>query len=274
MATTDLAVATRPATSRREREINDELLDAIRKGDTERRDKLLEELEEVQLSRLGTQERKVVDLYRAIINCDPERVKALLRGGADPNREDPRSGRLSTLVTAISNAATPQHDGRLFMNLEIIKSLLEYGANPNPSGAALPLVTVAGMAQNIKTSYPSVTPQWTREVALALLRHKADPEGASPYHYAAYEIWPELSKLIEQVKREKKEILAFEEGVLGVQELLATKKMQEWLAKPENKGKGYNIPGAYSLPLELRQLVYDHVKTSTGGRGGEAPTNQ
>lgn len=269
MATTDLAAATGPATSRGEKEILDELLSPAHNPDAKRQEELLRELDEMRRPPLGTPERALDDLFRAIIECDPERVKALLKGGADPNgrRKTTRSNH-GPLQTAISYAASPQHAGPgSLKNLKIIKSLLAYGANPNPSDATTPpLVHVAQMARYRDTIFEIVNPVWFKEVALTLLRHKADPESVSRDHYSggvAYELWPELSQLIEQVKREE-EISAFEKEVFAE---------QVWRADPKNNEKHDGLAGPHSLPPELREKVYGHLKASTGGEGGGgAPT--
>lgn len=93
-------------------------------------------------------------LYDAVSNNQPEKVRELLKAGADPDRS-------TALLTAVSQR-----------NVEMIKLLLSAGANPDP--------------EPFHGSTPLSVAVWNNDLELAALLLEA---GARPYRTVHPEIW-------------------------------------------------------------------------------------
>jgi len=164
------------------------------------------------------------DLHSAAFEGDAERVRELLKKGADPNTQD-------------KYGWTPLHDAAREGRVDVVKLLLEHGADPN-----------------VKNKDGNTLLHWTAdegrvEVARLLLEHGVDPntqdkDGETPLHLAAFWGHVEVARLLLEhganptVKNKDGKTpldLAREEGYDGVVSLI-----EEWLGR----GGGPSRPGA------------------------------
>jgi tankyrase len=76
-----------------------------------------------------TDKNGVTPLHRAVRFRSPAAVKVLLESGADPNAVD-RKSRSSPLHRAVTNTGAPATAGKSKQVKEIVRLLLEYGADP------------------------------------------------------------------------------------------------------------------------------------------------
>jgi cytohesin len=148
------------------------------------------------------------DLHSAASAGDVERVRELLKKGANPNVRDEfgytplhwaaYEGHVDVVKLLLKHGAnlnardedgwTPLHRAASRGHVEVVKLLLEHGADPNIKGAGYTPLHVAAYVGYV-------------EVVKLLLEHGADPNiknksGSTPLHFAAFEGHVDVVRLL------------------------------------------------------------------------------